>query len=345
MGSFHLSREMALLGNQVAHVSTPVSALHAVAGVDPARRSLLAAGPSRAEDGVLDFVPRSMFPVRWGWSRRSLERILDRIEFDSVDFCFVDQPLMAARTPRIRTVIFRPTDIKTHRIDAARANKVMANIADGLAATSPFVADSLPNPRAVPTIVIENGCEVSRFQRARASSHGRSGFVYVGAMDHRFDFDAVRRVAIEFPTEEVHLYGPVPESAPSIHAEHPNILFEGVVGYEQVPDVLSRAKVGLLPFTRTAANRGRSPMKLYEYLAAGLRVVSSEKPRADERINNAVFSYGSLSELPNAASRALGADVDYNAVDAMIAGKDWSQNANRLLAFAGNVASSDRARG
>ena len=37
--------------------------------------------------------------------------------------------------------------------------------------------------------------------------------------------------------------------------------------------MLSRYRVGLLPLSDDPANDGRSPMKLYEYLAAGLNVL------------------------------------------------------------------------
>lgn len=55
----------------------------------------------------------------------------------------------------------------------------------------------------------------------------------------------------------------------------PNVHFLGYKPYAELPDYLRGMQVGLLPSLINDYTRGMFPMKYYEYLAAGLRVVST----------------------------------------------------------------------
>jgi glycosyltransferase involved in cell wall biosynthesis len=55
----------------------------------------------------------------------------------------------------------------------------------------------------------------------------------------------------------------------------PNVRVEPAVAHDEVPRVLSGFDVGLIPFRLTALTAAVNPNKLYEYLAAGLPVVST----------------------------------------------------------------------
>jgi len=64
----------------------------------------------------------------------------------------------------------------------------------------------------------------------------------------------------------------------------------GPVSYEQLPQVMSKFHVALMPFACNEATRSISPTKTLEYLAAGLRVVSTSVP-------DVVNDYGHLVHL------------------------------------------------
>ena len=58
----------------------------------------------------------------------------------------------------------------------------------------------------------------------------------------------------------------------------PNVHLLGMRAYEQLPAVLRGADAGLIPYARNALTDSIFPMKVYEYLAAGLPVVSTPLP-------------------------------------------------------------------
>ncbi|MEJ2722970.1 MAG: glycosyltransferase, partial [bacterium] len=54
-----------------------------------------------------------------------------------------------------------------------------------------------------------------------------------------------------------------------------NVFHLPAVSYDRLPGILGQFTIGLIPFRYTELTRGVNPNKLYEYLAAGLPVVTT----------------------------------------------------------------------
>lgn len=97
---------------------------------------------------------------------------------------------------------------------------------------------------------------------------------YVGALAEWFDFELVVELAKRTPKYHFVLFGNWSRRKP-IDGEYPeNIHIMGPLEYAKVPAVLAYSDVGLIPFKDTELVRGVSPIKVYEYLASRLPVVS-----------------------------------------------------------------------
>lgn len=91
--------------------------------------------------------------------------------------------------------------------------------------------------------------------------------------------------------------------------------FTGAVDYDAVPDLLAGATVGVAPFNTAphpalrAAGFFWSPLKIYEYMAAGLPVVTADIPPLNQVIRDgregALFREGDVASLAAAISRVL----------------------------------------
>src|SRR5690606_19087350 len=154
--------------------------------------------------------------------------------------------------------------------------------------------------------------------------------VYVGALDARFDWTQLVTWARARPDVRFVVAGPSPESPPDLPG---NIDVIGPVPYSAVPNLLHDARVGMLPLSDDPLNAGRSPMKLYEYLAAGLAVVARETPvlRTDESAGTFTYSGGEGSE--DALARALAHPSPNTAGVQRAARESWGGKAERLAAF------------
>jgi glycosyltransferase involved in cell wall biosynthesis len=89
------------------------------------------------------------------------------------------------------------------------------------------------------------------------------------------------------------------DQAPYIHMIGPRLA-------DDLPQVLRGADIGLIPYAINDLTRSVFPMKVYEYLAAGLPVLATPLPALDGV--EAIETVGSAEELVAAAERELAAD-------------------------------------
>jgi glycosyltransferase involved in cell wall biosynthesis len=102
----------------------------------------------------------------------------------------------------------------------------------------------------------------------------------------KLDIDLLLALARSHREWSLALVGPVglgdPRADVSALAAEPNVHLLGARAYEQLPAVLRAADVGLIPYARNELTSSIFPMKVYEYLAAGLPVVATALPALDE---------------------------------------------------------------
>jgi glycosyltransferase involved in cell wall biosynthesis len=98
------------------------------------------------------------------------------------------------------------------------------------------------------------------------------------------DFDFIRRTAAALYFEHkisditFHIVGTGFKDAAKMS---PNVHYHGAVQYDEVPYWLSGCEVGLIAYKPGPAEYS-SPLKLFDYLASGLLVVSTEQPQVRE---------------------------------------------------------------
>ena len=139
--------------------------------------------------------------------------------------------------------------------------------------------------------VVPNGADARHFGRAADPmqeiapeitmiSHPIVG--YLGNITSRIDFDLIRYLAVSHPEWSVVLVGGVTEpgfSIPGFVAKLPNIHYLGARPYETLPGYLRAFDVCIIPYVAdNSLNIHCSPLKLYEYMAIGKPIVSTDLP-------------------------------------------------------------------
>ncbi|MBV8715978.1 MAG: glycosyltransferase [Chloroflexi bacterium] len=126
---------------------------------------------------------------------------------------------------------------------------------------------------------VPNGIAAAILQRASAMQEGGSGVVgFLGHLGPWVDFDLLEAVADALPFGTLRLVGSVDEKMrPRLSRleARQNVQYVGPVPYDRVPDVLLEFDVGLIPFVRSRYTRAVNPIKLYEYAAFNIPIVSS----------------------------------------------------------------------
>jgi GT2 family glycosyltransferase/glycosyltransferase involved in cell wall biosynthesis len=104
----------------------------------------------------------------------------------------------------------------------------------------------------------------------------RVGF-FGGLDEYLVDFDLLERVAVELPDVSLVLIGDATCSMERFE-KYPNVHWLGYLPYEQIPAYGSGFDVALMPWLDNSWIQHSNPIKLKEYLALGLPVVSTDFP-------------------------------------------------------------------
>jgi len=99
--------------------------------------------------------------------------------------------------------------------------------------------------------------------------------VYVGAIHNWFDIDLLLETARLRDDVSFILIGQAYIPLKEITAL-PNVQFLSTRPPELVPAYLQHADVGLIPFVRSPLTNAINPLKMYEYMASGLPVISTD---------------------------------------------------------------------
>lgn len=355
VGSHHLSEELALQGHTVAHVARPISIPNFF------RRStnttwrfrLWRSGGNMSAAGVWNYQPLSILPWRvarrltsgsrrpYLWTLPDLHKVLSRHAFDEVDALIVDEPLLEGieRLFKTKVVAYRATDLyyeMTGDMPLRKAEDRMLLKADGIIGTSGPVLDSL-RKRAPekPTLLLENGVDYGHFSTnvqppPEYMESPRPRAIYIGSLDDRFDHLGFHHLVKTNPGVDFVVIGPTSKNM--IHSTS-NLRVLGPRPYARLPAYLQHARVALLPLSAHPANAGRSPMKLYEYMAAGLPVVARRTPELIRRGEPGVHLYESPPEMTAALEKALSDAPPADILRSVAARHAWTKKVELLEKF------------
>ena len=104
----------------------------------------------------------------------------------------------------------------------------------------------------------------------------------------------------------------------------PNVFLLGRRPYDLLPAYCAAFQAGLLPFVCTAMTQYVSPIKMFEYLAAGLPVVSTPLPEA-ERFRSSIAIADTAEAFSKACDRVLATDYPgrRKTVSKTVASESW----------------------
>lgn len=261
-----------------------------------------------------------------------------------IDVLLIDDPRYVGLETLLksRSVFYRPTDLYSEMKQDARlvtAERRLLAHCTGVIATSQPVMNHVTSLRAdLPSLLLENGVDFQHFsvpcaepEELKAITHPR--IVYIGALDFRFDCDLLACIAENLPEANFVIIGPG-EKLEAVRAlQKSNIYTLGPKAYKSIPGFLQHSDIGILPVLDTAANSGRSPMKLYEYGAAGLPVVARRTSELSRRAESFIQLFSSGEEAVEKLRSTLKTPSDRSEISEICRKHSWVTKAKTLLKF------------
>jgi glycosyltransferase involved in cell wall biosynthesis len=366
VGSHHLARGFVGAGWDVAFVSDPISPFHLLQGLTPELKERFA---SYRRGGVTDlqgrlwaYVPATLLSahnkpllrtewVHRHWASLSLPNVVDVVRargFADVDLLYFDTTSQNFWLERVthRRSVFRLADRNVgfskftpamHRLEQELARSVNAVV---------YAAESL-RPHvgelgARKSFHLPNGVDFAHFARHPISKPADLTLlpqpiaIYVGAMHDWFDYALIDAAVARLPQVSFVLIGPEHLARTRLRPA-PNLHLLGRRPYAELPAYLQHADVGLIPFDvagHAELVHSVNPLKLHEYLAAGLPVVATEW---EELV--ALGSPARLSRTPEefiqGIESAVTGPVDRKALQDYARKSEWRNRVTDLTRYLG----------
>ena len=187
-----------------------------------------------------------------------------------------------------------------------------------------------------------NGVDVGHFSKAllpetklpddiKAIPEPRIGFM--GALSKWIDLELIEKIARYFKNCSIVIIGPA-EPDPRIDQlkQMGNVYFLGKKRLEELPGYLKAFKCGINPFRRIGISEKVNPLKVYEYLAAGLPVISTDMPEI-MRLKGVVYLAQNDEQFINAVEQAVNNELrpDSLMLNKILSEHNWDTIFSRVV--------------
>ncbi|MDW7972573.1 MAG: glycosyltransferase [Thermodesulfovibrio sp.] len=306
IGSQHYARCFQKIGYDVMYLAHPISPLHKyfskAYGTDERFRIMKSGGETIGR--IFHYVPYTYLPHHkvpilsmkfflnnWHkFTNPNLAKLIKDKGFGKVDILWIDNPLYEFLTREIdyKHSVLRITDNHrgfTHTTRAMHDKMIeLAKKVDLIIYTAKDLVDIYgisPTIRSK-MLYVPNGVDLSLFENIECQEPEElrcipePRVIYVGTINYWFDEDLVFYCAKNLPNHSFVIIGP-PERRLEKLKNLKNVYLLGAKPNSRTPCFLKHSQIGIIPFD--VNNYGElirtvNPVKLYEYLAAGLKVVS-----------------------------------------------------------------------
>lgn len=284
--------------------------------------------------------PRTIDSVNWA---------IDRLGFNQT-VLLIQNPMAVAAARHLDRSLFafdaidnwlHHPQMRSNHDQVARSYDYVRGHADLILTVSKALADDFSNAKTNSVKWVPNGVDPEFFAPARRAYDGGVLTVgYMGKIQDRVDFDLVRRCLDAYPDTRFKFIGPAYSQQDVIREldrDYENIEFTGDVHYDNLPGAMRDVDLALIPHKVNQFTASMNPLKLYEYLAAGKPVVSTDVAGVAGlsryvRVADSAEEFVSL--VGDAARQVRDGDIDPEEVAVSIPqASTWDYRANEVIDF------------
>ncbi len=158
------------------------------------------------------------------------------------------------------------------------------------------------------THLVRNGVDFTLFNKAADPLRFENNIKtigYLGSIDFRLDYDLLEATIQKYPEYKFKFVGRITDEAGYSRLKaYENVSFSGGLQPHEIPKAIKDFNLGLIPFVKNEFTKNVYPLKINEYLAAGIPVVSTDFADLSDFENqvsicesNEAFSHAILLEL------------------------------------------------
>lgn len=187
--------------------------------------------------------------------------------------------------------------------------------------------------------VIENGIDLAHFQRTTDVKLNIFQDIpkpivgYVGIIEQRVDFALIEYLARKNAGLSFVFIGDVWKNADAARVKKlKNVYFLGRIPYQNIPRAIKEFSVAIVPHRVSPLTLSMNPLKIYEYLASGVKVVSTPIAMSDE-CKKWVFVAESEYEFDSLLKQCVQTEktVFNSDLEKFLQTRDWSHIADNMM--------------
>jgi len=213
----------------------------------------------------------------------NIEESLRKLNFLDIDVLWISNPkaYYLTKVVKYNKLIYRIADDYKEFAELpniAGIDELLIKRADNVIVASSTLEQHVIRQGKTP-LVLSNGVEFEHFSKggvarpAEYQQQERKRIVYVGALKYWLDLELIKKIA-EQVEADIYLIGKCDIDLATLE-QYSNVHILGNRSYDLLPGYLQYADVALIPFVKSSLTDSISPIKLYEYCAAGIAVVST----------------------------------------------------------------------
>jgi glycosyltransferase involved in cell wall biosynthesis len=130
------------------------------------------------------------------------------------------------------------------------------------------------------SVVVKNGVDYDLFvphAKKTVNTASKKIVGYTGSIDYRFDIELVEYAVQQLPDYSFEFTGGVQNhEVVDRLSKYDNTVFNPAVHASEVPPLVAKFDVGIIPYVLSEINKNIYPLKINEYLAIGVPVVMTE---------------------------------------------------------------------
>ena len=362
IGNHHFARLFAKHGYEVLFLSNPITPFHKFASDQEAyqiKKEIHQKGGVK-KDNIYSYVPAAIITPRnipilsskwvlWNWDHftyPSLSKKIDELGFSDVDIIWMESLMFAPILNKVshKKMICRIADdllgFENVSTKIFQNETQVIKQADHIFFSSSIILDKYrPLFKDHSLEYIENGIDVDNFIRTsyelpeEYENIPSPRVVYVGSIENWFDEALVARSAKELKEVNFIIIGPETARLNQLK-QLENVYLLGPKKFDTLPNYLFFADVGMIPFDTEKYKTlidGVNPLKMYEYLACGLPVVST-KWKTLEEIDPPILMSEDPDDFVGKLKKALKSEKSQKYIDFAIE-KSWNKIFKKVEKF------------
>lgn len=353
VGSHHIARTFVSKGWEVAFISDPISPLHLLKPSPglKSRYSIYKEGGLR-EGKIWSYVPAALMTphnhsflkspwLHHHWHQFTFPSVISKVKkegFDHPDLLYIDSPFQGfwLDTLSPKRSLYRLADYNKAFIQTApakeEAEESLLKKVDFVIYTAKELKEYLTSIGPKRMEFVSNGVDYAHFSKVQPRPKEYKNLngpiaVYAGAIREWFDAKLVSKAAQSHPHMHFVLIGPnegvCVDSLPNLH-------LLGAKSWDTLPAYLQHSDVGIIPFDVTnhpELIHRVNPLKLYEYMASGLPVVSMKWDELNH-LGSPAFLASTKDEFIEMVGKATPSSEK-----AFAEKHDWSHRGDQILSM------------